>query len=195
MSPLQLVTFLLLALGAAARTSLHHRQTDSTDNGTLTSSDAYVDNANITIDQLSTSGAGCPRSSTSAVVSADKKTVTISGFEKSFHAAIGPAASQGDRQKNCVVQMHVSRTAAPVSDGSMVDGVVAFDKTTSDGETTAAPLGNAQFTIRQATLEGFARLDAGVLGRLYSSFYFSQNPDNMVRCTRPPICPVHMQFC
>jgi Domain of unknown function (DUF4360) len=196
MSPLQYIAFLLLALEATASNSLHHRQTDSisntpsTDSNTSSSNDQLSGTNNVIIDQISTRGAGCPRTSTSAAVSADMSNVTISGFAKSFHAAIGPAASQADRQKNCVVQMHVSRVVVgpTQADGgsSTVDGAAVVDEgTASDGQSTPArmvPANNAQFTIRQSSMDGFARLDAGVLGRLYSSFYFSRNPDNMVRC-------------
>jgi hypothetical protein len=94
------------------------------------------------------------------------------------------------------VQMHVSRAAvAQMSDGS---GAVVSDGH-GDGAAAegggAVPLGgNAQFTIRQTDIDGFARLDAGVLGRVYSSISFSRNPENMVRrCSVPTPHPPNPQ--
>jgi hypothetical protein len=107
----------------------------------------------ITIDQAQHSGNGCPRTSDAAVitVAADKSSVSISGYDATFRAAIGPNASQMDRQKNCNLMLHVS---------------------------TAEP--GWQFTVRETGWEGYARLDPGVVGTFFASFFFASAADKTV---------------
>jgi hypothetical protein len=57
----------------------------------------------VTIEQTSYSGNGCPQGTVSTLLSPDKSVVTF-GFD-SFQATIGPGSSQVDHQKNC--QLHL----------------------------------------------------------------------------------------
>src|ERR1700712_3703638 len=57
----------------------------------------------VTIEQTSYSGNGCPQGTVSTLLSPDKSVVTF-GFD-SFQATIGPGAAQTDHQKNC--QLHL----------------------------------------------------------------------------------------
>ncbi|KAF2666579.1 hypothetical protein BT63DRAFT_457527 [Microthyrium microscopicum] len=58
----------------------------------------------VTIEQSSHSGNGCPQGSVSSIISGDKTYITF-GFDR-FNAAIGPRANPNDKQKSC--QLHLS---------------------------------------------------------------------------------------
>lgn len=69
----------------------------------------------------------------------------------SFQAYIGPNANQGDKQKNC--QLHLDLRYP----------------------------GGYQMSVMQATYHGYVRLDAGVTASFYSTYFFSQAANQIVR--------------
>lgn len=64
-----------------------------------------VDSQQITINTVSTSGSGCPRSAVSVSISPDRTVVTL-GFD-SFHVGIGQSFSISDREKECNIHLNL----------------------------------------------------------------------------------------
>ena len=119
--------------------------------------DAAPPHGQVQIKNVQTSGEGCPTKSgtTSVQISEDGSTVTI-GFS-GFKAAIDTQPPP------------LSKPVAPEVQNCQVHTILWYPQ-------------GYQYSVMTATYNGYAQLDPGVTGHLTSTYFFSSNPQNIVRC-------------
>jgi hypothetical protein len=130
----------------------------------------------ITIVNAQTSGNGCPQGTVSTSFSPDKTLVTF-GFD-AFQTYIGPGTKPQDKSKNCQIHLTLKCTYKPPFLLPDYHSAIPSTKLDKDTKPTPTDPGGFQYSLMQATYHGYARLDAGVTGNFYSTYFFSQDASN-----------------